>query len=128
MQSGQTGRFGDQAARLDLPWLGAQEKGGTPMGYLAVCSFDLEHAGPEDYEKAYAALATLGLNRKLVTALGNEIALPTTTTAGEFSGNSVSALRNYLTDAIRMAFLEQGFRAEIFVFVSGEWAWGQRST
>ena len=98
------------------------------MGYFAVCSFDLAHAGPDDYEKAYAALAALGLNRKLVTALGNEIALPTTTTAGEFSGNSVSALRNFLTDAIRMAFLELGFHAEIFVFVSNEWAWGQRST
>ncbi len=98
------------------------------MSYFAVCSFDLKNGSYEDYNNAYANLAAIGLHKQVTSEDGKTIALPTTTIAGKFTGNNASAVRDWLVESVRKAFVARRFTSEIFVAVGGDWAWGHRTT
>lgn len=94
------------------------------MDLFAVCAFELKHEKHQDYPNAYAALATLGLKRDLVSENGQRFLLPTGVAAGELKGSSESALREQLCLQAKKALDVRGVEAEIFITVCGEWAWG----
>lgn len=98
------------------------------MSYFAVCSFDLKNGSYEDYQNAYADLARIGFQRQATATNGTKIPLPTTTTAGEFSGTSVTSLRDDLTERVKKAFESRRFKSEVFIFIGGDWAWSHRTT
>lgn len=96
------------------------------MSYFAVVTFDIANGQFEDYEAIYKDFAALGFSRTLQSGQGNAVNLPTTTTAGEFNGQSVSAVRDYLCDQTQQCFARRRLHGEIFVSVDGDWAWGHR--
>ncbi|PKN20394.1 MAG: hypothetical protein CVU71_00970 [Deltaproteobacteria bacterium HGW-Deltaproteobacteria-6] len=98
------------------------------MSYFAICTFDLVNCGYEDYQKAYDDLVKIGFKRDITANDGSIVRLPTTTTAGEFNGESVEQIRNNLSDKVENAFSARGFKSEIFISVSGNWAWSRRIT
>ena len=98
------------------------------MSYLVVCTFDLKNASYDDYQNAYADLEKLGFHRQLTSSQGSKISLPTTMTAGEFNGTSAEKVRDDMTEKVKNAFEARRFKAEIFVSVGGDWAWGHRIT
>jgi hypothetical protein len=59
------------------------------MSYFVVVTFDIANGRFEDYEGIYEDFAALGLTRTLQSKQGKTVRLPTTTTAGEFNGQSV---------------------------------------
>lgn len=98
------------------------------MSYFAVCSFDLKNASYDDYQNAYADLARLGLSKTLISGQGSKVLLPTTTCAGEFTGNSADEVRDRLSNGVQATFKSRGFTSEIFISVGDNWAWGHRTT
>jgi hypothetical protein len=94
------------------------------MSYLVTCTFDLKNASRTDYENAYTDLKRIGLNRVIVSANGSQVVAPTTMTAGEFNGQSATAVRDYVRDKVRAVFSARRLSSEIFVVVGGDWAWG----
>jgi hypothetical protein len=98
------------------------------MSYFALCSFDLRNTSHADYQAAYADLAQIGFSRKVRSSQGQDILLPTTTTAGEFTGTGVAAVRDNLRDRVRRAFAARRFTSEIFVSVGDNWCWGYDRT
>ena len=96
------------------------------MSYFVVVTFDIANGRSEDYEAIYKDFAALGLSRTLQSGQGNSVKLPTTTTAGEFNGQSVGAVRDYLCDQTQQCFARRHLRGEIFVSAGGDWAWGHR--
>ncbi len=105
------------------------------MTYLVVCTFDLKDASSEDYQNAYEDLSRLGLDRSLISSprdpvwQGRPAILPAMTTAGKsFKGRSAGAVRDAVTERVESTFRARGFEFEIFVLVSGDWAWSQRTT
>lgn len=98
------------------------------MSYFIVCSFDLKNATSSDYQTAYLDLEKIGLHKTLRGNSGVTITLPTTTCAGEFEGESAVLLRDDITDRVTKMFTARHFSSEIFIFVSGDWAWSHRTT
>jgi len=98
------------------------------MSYFVVCTFDLANASYEDYENAYADLDQLGLHRQVTSDKGTKITLPTTTTAGEFNGQSAGSVRDHVIERVKKAFAARRFKSEIFVSVGGNWSWAHRTT
>lgn len=98
------------------------------MAYLVTCTFDLRNATSQDYQTAYADLASLGLKKAIVSSQGNQVVAPTTMTIGEFNGQNAAAVRDSVRDAVQRAFSARRFSSEIFVVVGGDWAWGVAST
>jgi hypothetical protein len=98
------------------------------MAYLVTCTFDLTNATSQDYQTAYADLASLGLKKVLVSEQGHQVVAPTTMTLGEFNGQNAAAVRDSVRDSVKRAFAARRFSAEIFVVVGGDWAWGAAST
>ena len=96
------------------------------MSYFVVVTFDIANGRSEDYEAIYQNFAALGLSRTLPSGQGNTVKLPTTTTAGEFNGQSASAVRDYLCDQTQQCFVRRRLNGEIFVSVGGDWSWGHR--
>jgi hypothetical protein len=98
------------------------------LAYLAICTFDLKNATYQDYLDAYSDLERIGLKKVIISESGGQVVAPTTTTAGEFTGSSASTIRDDVRDQVRQAFLARRFSSEIFVVISGDWAWGAAST
>lgn len=98
------------------------------MAYLVVCTFDLKNATYQDYLNAYADLERIGLKKVIIGDAGKQVVAPTTTTAGEFNGQSALTVRDYVLTQIRAAFASRGFSSEIFVVAGGDWAWGANTT
>jgi hypothetical protein len=98
------------------------------VSYFVVCTFDLKNADYEDYQNAYSDLKKIGLSRTVTSDKGSEIILPTTTTAGEFSGTSAVSIRDDLCSQVKKAFSARKFKSEIFISVGGDWSWGHRTT
>jgi len=96
------------------------------MSYFVVVTFDIANGRPEDYEGIYKDFSALGLSRSLQSGQGSSVKLPTTTTAGEFNGQSVGAIRDYVCDQTQQCFARRRLRGEIFVSAGGDWAWGHR--
>jgi hypothetical protein len=98
------------------------------MSYLVICTFDLKNANHQDYQNAYADLAKIGLNKIIVGSQGGRVVTPTTTTAGEFNGNSAASVCNDIRAQVKSIFAARRFSSEIFVMVGGDWAWGATTT
>lgn len=98
------------------------------MSYFVICTFDLKNATYEDYQTAYADLAKIGLNKVIVSGQNNKIVIPTTTTAGQFDGNSAGGVRDYVCEQVKSKFSARRFSSEIFIVVGGDWAWAASST
>ncbi|SRR6266700_1246012 len=96
------------------------------MSYFVVVTFDIANGRFDDYEAIYKDFAALGLGRTLKSGQGTTVKLPTTTTAGEFNGQSTGATRDYLCDQTQQCFTRRGLRGEVFVSVGGDWSWGHR--
>lgn len=97
------------------------------MTYLVVCTFDLKSATQQDYSDAYARLERIGLKKVIIGEAGQRVVAPTTTTAGEFNGQSATQVRDSVLGQVRAAFAAR-FSSEIFVVVGGDWAWGANTT
>ena len=98
------------------------------MSYFVICTFDLKNASREDYANAYADLEKLGLSKEISGDGGKKVKLPTTITAGEFNGETASAVRDDLRSRIAKAFSARGFKSEIFLSIGTNWAWGYTTT
>ena len=98
------------------------------MSYFTVCTFDLENASYQDYQNAYTDLAALGLVRVIVADGGKKVVMPTTTTAGTFTGLNAGSIRDDLRSKVKQAFARRGFKSEIFISVGGDWTWGAATT
>lgn len=98
------------------------------MNYLVTCTFDLKAASAADYQDAYAALKTIGLHKAIVSESGGSVVAPTTMTLGQFTGESAVSVRDSIRQRVKDAFAANHLRSEIFVLVSGDWAWGVATT
>lgn len=98
------------------------------MAYLVTCTFDLKNATSQDYQTAYADLASLGLKKVVVSDQGQQIVAPTTMTLGQFEGQNAVAVRDSVRESVKRAFSSRRFSSEIFVVVGGDWTWGAAST
>jgi hypothetical protein len=98
------------------------------MSVFATCTFDLRNASPEDYENAYSDLRVIGFRTSLVSSAGNTIRLPTTMTAGEFTGADATAVADALIQRVRSAFSARRFTSEIFITVGDNWRWRHHTT
>lgn len=98
------------------------------MSHLVMCTFDLKQASKQDYDNAYADLASVGLERVIVADNSNNVVIPTTTVAGTIDGQSATTIRDNICDKVQALFRARRFTSEIFVVVGGDWAWGARTT
>jgi len=98
------------------------------MSYFAILTFDLKNASADDYQNAYADLAGIGFFKTLQVEGGRMIQLPTTTTAGQFTGLDTQRVRDDLLEQVREVFSARGFHFEIFVSICENWAWGHSIT
>jgi hypothetical protein len=98
------------------------------MSYLVLCTFDLKSASAADYQNAYTDLARIGLQKVHKSDSGGDVVIPTTAAMGQFNGNSAPEVRSYVRDQVKAAFQARRFKAEIFLVVGGNWAWGAAST
>lgn len=96
------------------------------MSYFVTVTFDIADGRFEDYEAVYKDFATMGLSRSLRPSQGSAVKLPTTTTAGEFTGQNAGAVRDQICEQTQQVFGRRRLKGEIFVSVGGEWAWGYR--
>jgi len=98
------------------------------MSYFAVCTFDLKNAVTKDYQTAYEILDKIGFKKQIHTKVGRTISLPTTTTAGTFTGTSSDTIRKELCNHVQKEFSAKGFTSEIIIIVGENWSWEQRTT
>jgi len=96
------------------------------MSYFAVVTFDIKNGSDEDYETVYSEFEKIGLSA-IITGQKKEVKLPTTTTAGEFSGESASKLGDLIAEKTQNVFTQNNIKGEIFVSVGGNWAWRLRN-
>ncbi len=97
------------------------------MSYFVIATFDIKDGSSENYRQVYEDIAALGLRGSLASDGGTKCQLPTTTTAGTFTGVSAAAVRDDLSGRIEHVFHRHGLKGEIFVAVGGDWAWGMRN-
>lgn len=98
------------------------------MSYLVTCTFDLKGGTSQDYQKAYAALDRLGFKRVIVSDSGGNFVVPTTMTIGLFDGPGAKPVRQDLLQRTQLPFHNSGLKAELFLVVGGDWAWGAATT
>ena len=98
------------------------------MNYLVFCTFDLKGATFQDYQKAYSALAKLGLKKVVASTNGGDVVIPTTSTMGEFTGANAVSVRDQVSDRVRVAVAALGLKAELFLLVGNDWAWRASAT
>lgn len=96
------------------------------MSYFVVVTFDIANGQREDYEAIYKDFAALGLSPTLRSDQGKTVKLPTTTTAGEFNGQSANSIRDSLCNQTQQCFARRHLHGEIFVSVGGDRSWGHR--
>ena len=94
------------------------------MAYFVACTFDLKNASYADYQNAYSDLAAIGLHKTVVSSQGGKIVAPTTMTMGEFTGQSTTAVRDYVRDAVRARFSSRGLSSEVFVVAADDTQFG----
>lgn len=97
------------------------------MSYLAIVSFDIKNGDADDYDNVYKGFEAIGLKKTITPDKGEAIMLPTTTTAGEFTGQSAATVRDSLCTDTQAVFTRNNIHGEIFVAVGGGWAWGRRT-
>lgn len=97
------------------------------MSYFVVVTFDIANGDEEDYETVYEGFAKIGLSTEIASDSKTKIKLPTTTTAGEFNGDSAAAVRDFVCTQTKAVFTANKLKGEIFVSVGGNWAWGHRT-
>lgn len=98
------------------------------MSYIVVCTFDLENATSQDYKDAYSDLEKLGLRKVAANTDGGNTVIPSTTVAGEFTGEDNPALVKEINRRVKSAFSSRGFKSEIFVVAGTNWAWEASAT
>lgn len=93
------------------------------MSYQVLCTFDLKSATSTDYLNAYADLLRLGLS-KVHKGSNGDVAIPTTTVLGDFTGSDAKSVAQYVRDQVATKFKARGFSSEIFVVagLNGTWA------
>jgi hypothetical protein len=96
------------------------------MAYFVTVTFDIKSGDYNDYQRIYEEFKKIGLSRTLVASPGGTITLPTTTTAGEFNGQSASAVRDHVCEQTQQAFIRNRLHGEVFVAAGGDWAWSHR--
>jgi hypothetical protein len=95
--------------------------------FLAIVTFDLHNAKPQEYPRVKASLSTLGIEKYLK---GSKITrLPHNTYAVKFpiKGRKASNIRDYLRTQIGNAISGLGLTATVFVAVGSSWAWTLRN-
>ncbi|MEX0597393.1 MAG: hypothetical protein WD512_12940 [Candidatus Paceibacterota bacterium] len=98
------------------------------MSYIVFCTFDLKNADSNDYKNAYSDLEKIGLKKVVKSDENKEVVIPTTSTMGEFEGESSGAVRDDIREKVKKAFKARGFDSEIFLVVGKSWAWGATTT
>lgn len=98
------------------------------MTYTVLCTFDLKNAKGLDYDRAYGDLEALGLTKLQSNSNGGMTVIPTTTVIGGYDGASARSVRVYVLSAIKNAFRERKYKAEIFVLVCKGSTWGAAVT
>lgn len=102
------------------------------MSLLAIVTFDLHRASPNDYPKVKDALSKLKLKKQIRSRKSTNLnRLPANTFAARFSGKwskgKATNLCDYLRKNSAKAIKAFGLNATIFVAVGDDWAWGRRS-
>lgn len=98
------------------------------MSYIVFCTFDLKNATSQDYQNAYADLEKIGLKKVVAADKGGNVVIPTTSALGFFNGVSAASVRDDIRTRVKSAFTARGFKAEIFILVGDDWAWGAASS
>ena len=92
--------------------------------YLVFCTFDLSKATAEHYDRAYQALAQVGLTRVHAGDGGTKGVIPTTSAMGLWTGPSSAVVRDTVLQQLKAELkARQIHSAEIFITVGTEWAW-----
>ncbi len=96
------------------------------MNSFVIVSFDLVNANPSDYSSMRDELKRYGLDKYVLSNQGNNVRLPSTTYAGEFSTEpSTQQVKEWLLAAAKSAYVEVG---DYFLFVTGgSWSWMGRA-
>lgn len=97
------------------------------MSYFVVVTFDIKDGEPDDYNVVYDGFEKIGLKRTVKSDQGDEITLPSTTTAGKIDGTSAGTVRDDICAKTKAVFAGNNLHGEIFVSVGGDWAWGHRT-
>lgn len=97
------------------------------MSYFVVVTFDIADGDKEDYEAVSEGFEKIGLSTEITSNNKNKIKLPTTTTAGEFNGDSAVAVRDFVCTQTKAVFTNNSLKGEIFVSVGENWAWAHRT-
>lgn len=98
------------------------------MNYLVFVTFDLKGASSQDYSNAYADLGKLGLQKVHKSSQGSSVVIPTTAVMGTATGKSAGDVSTDVANIVKQAFNARRLKAEIFVVVGGDWAWGATTT
>ncbi|WP_074579479.1 hypothetical protein [Polaromonas sp. JS666] len=98
------------------------------MAYLVFCTFDLKGASSQDYQDAYADLASLGLKKVQSSQSGSNVVIPTTAAMGFFDGANAVALRTKIESSVKAKFTARRFKSEIFIVLGSDWAWSASTT
>jgi hypothetical protein len=98
------------------------------MSYLVFCTFDLKNATSQHYQNANSDLEKLGLRKVVVASGGNSIVIPTTAAMGQFNGTAAASVRDEMVELVQNAFRARAFKAEVFLVVGDNWAWGSATT
>ncbi len=102
------------------------------MSLLAIVTFDLHGASPNEYPRVKRKLSRLRLEKQILAKDKDTPArLPANTFAAKFSGKwndkEASELRDHLRDSVSDAIASLNLHATVFVAVGDGWAWGKRS-
>ncbi len=98
------------------------------MSYFVTCTFDLKGAVSTDYQNAYAELKSIGLDKVVVGETSQRTVMPTTLTAGSFTGSDARTVSMDIRERVRAAFKARGLSSEIFVTAGEGWAWAAGTT
>lgn len=102
------------------------------MSLLAIVTFDLHGASPNEYPRVKRKLSRLRLKKQILSKdKDTPTRLPANTFAAKFSGSwnnkEASKLRDHLRDSVCEAIESLQLHATVFVAVGNDWAWGKRS-
>lgn len=96
------------------------------MSRIVIVTFDLKAGSGDDYNKVYDEFKKIGLSKELISDNGIKVNLPTTTTAGEFTGTNSSSISEEILKKCEAIFKKIGVNGEIFVMVGDDWSWRRR--
>ena len=97
------------------------------MSYLVSVSFDIENASSDQYNQVKEELNDIGFSDTISGNAKVKVKLPDNTFAGEFEGSSSTKIRDDLRKQVKEIFKSLNLKAEIFIHVGGNWAWGSSS-